>query len=83
MIYNILKTANAYENTVIKTGQVFLTTSQLANRLGVSRTTIWRYLKNDTSFPRPHHFGSMTRRWNLSEIETWENSRSENHTPSK
>lgn len=66
----------AYANTPAVPGQVYLSASQLGIKLGMSRTTIWRYLKNDPEFPQPFYFGKTTRRWSLADIETWINSRS-------
>lgn len=73
MIINLLKNTYAYANSPVKPDQIYLSASQLANRLGLSRTSIWRYLKNDPLFPRPVVFGKQTRRWKLSEVQAWEN----------
>lgn len=73
---NILANIRAYANTPAVQGQIYLSASQVSIHLGVSRVTIWRYLKNDQSFPRPIAFGTRTRRWRLLEIEAWLQSRS-------
>ena len=50
----------------------YLTLVKLAERFGVHRTTPWRWLKSDTSFPKPVKFSAGSTRWKLSEIEAWE-----------
>lgn len=69
--------SNAYPcaNTAPRPDQLYLSASQVANRLGLSRTSIWRYLKNEPNFPQPYKFGKTTRRWALEEIQAWEQSR--------
>ena len=56
-------------------GQLYLSASQVANRLGLSRTSVWRYLRDDPHFPKPYKFGKTTRRWLLDEVIQWEQSR--------
>jgi len=75
MVKSLLNVA-AFANTPPKLAQVYLSASQLAIRLGLSRTTIWRYLKNDPAFPQPLKFGKTTRRWCLDEVKEWETSHS-------
>ena len=36
----------------------YLSDQQLAERLSVSRQTIWRWLRADPLFPRPHKFSA-------------------------
>lgn len=45
-----------------------LTREQLAERLGVTRQTIWKRLKEDVHFPRPGRDGKFL----LSEVVAWE-----------
>jgi len=45
-----------------------LTREQLAERLGVSRQTIWNRLKTDVKFPRPGKDGKFL----LSDVVAWE-----------
>jgi|GEM_PF-2042219 len=73
IVMKILINAAAYANTPPQPGQVYLSTSQVALRLGLSRTTIWRRLKDDPTFPQPLKFGPVTRRWGLASIEAWAN----------
>lgn len=40
-------------------------------RLGVSRPTIYRWLDNDPTFPRPVKIGSHSVGWVESEINAW------------
>ena len=47
--------------------------AQLAARLGVDRSTIWRWYQAGT-FPRPHYLGER-RAWLLSDVEAWERER--------
>ena len=48
----------------------FLSVSDLAKRYGISRGTIYNWLKMQ-NFPQGTKFGKI-RRWTLEEIETWE-----------
>jgi len=72
----LLTKLTAYANTPAVSGQMYLSTSQLAIKLGMSRTTIWRYTRNDPDFPKPFYFGRTTRRWCLADVEAWIESRS-------
>lgn len=47
---------------------------QLAERYGVTRTTIWRWSRLD-EFPRPSKLGSGCTRWALRSVEAWEGGR--------
>lgn len=51
---------------------VLLRARDLKARLAISQTTLWRYCKQDPSFPRPILLPGGHRRWRLSEIEAWE-----------
>ncbi len=55
----------------VVSGQVYLTSAQLARMLCVSRTSLWRRIKDDKAFPKPVRFGKAMRRWSLPEIETY------------
>ena len=54
----------------------FLKVGELAEKLGVSQTTIYRWVE-DGHFPRPMVLGPETEsknssiRWSWSEVETW------------
>ncbi len=51
----------------------FLTIKEVASRYGVSRVTIWKWLKERrTGFPRPVQIGERTPRFRLSDLETYE-----------
>ena len=54
---------------------MYLSDRQLATRFGVSRTTPWRWLKTDPSFPRPVALSPGCTRWRIAEIEAWESAR--------
>ena len=49
----------------------FLTDRTLAERYQVSRSTIWRWLKDTPNFPHPVKLAGSTR-WRLSDLEKWE-----------
>lgn len=53
----------------------FLSDAQVATRYGVHRSTLWRWLKNDTDFPKPVALSPGCTRWRLIELEAWENKR--------
>lgn len=55
--------------------ETYLSDNQLATSYGVHRTTLWRWAKNDPSFPKPVKLGPQVSRWKLSEIEAWEKAR--------
>ncbi|WNK19358.1 AlpA family phage regulatory protein [Halomonas piscis] len=47
-----------------------LSDKRLANRLGVSRATIWRWAKAD-QLPRPVKLSPGCTRWRLADIDQW------------
>ena len=51
---------------------MWLSDLQVAARFGITRTTVWRWVKSDPSFPRPVSLSPGCTRWRLSEIEAWE-----------
>ncbi len=51
---------------------MYLSDEQLAARYSVSRGTVWRWHRNDASFPRPVKLSPGCTRWRLAEIERWE-----------
>lgn len=53
----------------------YLSDGQLAKRYSVSKVTIWRWSKQDPSFPKPKKFSPGCTRWLLAEVETWEANR--------
>lgn len=54
--------------------ETYLSDIQLAARYSVHRTTPWRWVKTDPTFPQPVSLTPGCTRWKLSEIETWEKS---------
>lgn len=60
-------------------GAVYVTDTALATRWSVSRPTIWRWHREDRSFPRAVKLGANCSRWKLSEIEAWELDREQSH----
>ncbi|QND83420.1 Prophage DNA-binding transcriptional regulator AlpA [Chromobacterium vaccinii] len=49
----------------------YIRPSQVAQRYTVARSTVYRWIKNDPSFPHPRKFGGITL-FDLSELERWE-----------
>jgi len=50
---------------------LFLSDEQLAKRYGVSRSTIWRWLRKG-DFPSPVKLGPGCTRWPLDDVQAWE-----------
>jgi len=48
----------------------FYRLSQLNKQLGVSRSSIWAWVKNG-SFPKPIKLGKNCTAWNSSDIDNW------------
>ena len=44
-----------------------------ANRFGVSRATIWRWVRGG-KFPAPVRLGENVTRWRVADVVEWENS---------
>lgn len=53
----------------------YISDKQLAEQFGVHRPTIWRWAKNDPTFPKPVRLSPGCTRWKLAEIEAWEAAR--------
>ena len=49
----------------------FCKDTDLAERFGVHRITIWRWVR-ENHFPRPVHFSKGCTRWNIEEVDKWE-----------
>lgn len=49
--------------------------TQLALRYSVHRSTLWRWVKTDPTFPQPVKLSAGCTRWKLSEIEAWDASK--------
>lgn len=52
--------------------ETYLSDQQTAARYSVHRTTPWRWVKTDPTFPQPITFSLGCTRWKLSELEKWE-----------
>ncbi len=50
---------------------IYLNVNQVAERLGVSADTIWRW-KRQGEFPKAVKLGGRTTRWRLVDVEAWE-----------
>lgn len=50
-------------------------TDELARRLGVTRSTIWRWIR-EGRLPPKHHYGPNSSGWLESELEEWWSTRS-------
>jgi prophage regulatory protein len=48
----------------------FLRDIEVAIRYDISRSTIWRWLK-EGKFPRPVKLGAASTRWLISDLEEW------------
>jgi prophage regulatory protein len=46
---------------------MYLTVSQVAERLGVSTDSVWRWVRTD-EFPKPYKIGPNCTRWKLSDV---------------
>lgn len=57
----------------------YLQDTHVAERYGVSRATPWRWLKTDSTFPKPVPLSPGCSRWRLKDLEAWERSKSPNH----
>ncbi|SBW14710.1 hypothetical protein BR10RB9215_C11548 [Brucella sp. 10RB9215] len=51
----------------------YLSVRVVARRYGVSVATIWRWSKEDQSFPKPYILRQGTTRWRLSQLLAFEN----------
>lgn len=46
--------------------------NQLGERYDVHPATMWRWAKNDPSFPKPVTLSPGCTRWKMSEVKAWE-----------
>ena len=51
--------------------QVYLSDKQLAERYGVARATVWRWIRT-SDFPKPRKITPGCSRWPISDVVTWE-----------
>jgi len=56
---------------------IYLTDRQIGARYNVHHLTPRRWLKTDPTFPKPVRLTPGCTRWKLSDIEAWENAKSE------
>lgn len=59
--------------------ETYFSVDQVAQRYGVHRGTIWRWLKSNLMFPRPVRLSPGCTRWRLSDVEAWEHHESADH----
>lgn len=57
--------------------EIYLSDKKVAQRYDVHRSTPWRWLKSDRTFPAPVLLSAGCTRWKLSDLEAWETQRSE------
>ncbi len=53
----------------------YLSDQQVAHRYGVHRSTPWRWVKADPTFPKPVILSPGCTRWKLVDIVVWEQTR--------
>jgi predicted DNA-binding transcriptional regulator AlpA len=53
----------------------YISDNNIAARFNVHRTTPWRWVNNDPTFPKPVKLSAGCTRWVLADIEAWEASR--------
>lgn len=56
----------------IRMPETYLSDVKLSVRYGVHRSTPWRWVNSDPTFPKPVKLSPQCSRWKLSEIEAWE-----------
>ena len=52
----------------------FIRLHDLTRRIGVSKATVWRWVKAGT-FPKPTKFGPHTTVWSVNEVDAWTRAR--------
>ncbi len=57
--------------------ETFLRDTDLANRYGISRNTVWRWQRERMDVPRPVRLSPGCTRWKLSDLVAWEKARAE------
>ncbi|MFD1912271.1 helix-turn-helix transcriptional regulator [Halodurantibacterium flavum] len=58
---------------VFQSPQLYLSVEQVAERLCVSKDSIWRWVR-EQNFPKPVKLSGRTTRWRLADILDWEGS---------
>ena len=54
----------------------YLNIEDVTARLRVSKSTLWRWIKEDL-FPKPIHLGPKAVRWKASDLAAWDRERTE------
>lgn len=54
------------------TRHTYISVQEIAERHGVHKSTIWRRLQLDPSYPKPVNLSARCTRWKLAELEAWE-----------
>lgn len=57
------------------TTPIYLTDNQVAARYGVSKPTVWRWVRTNPNFPAPVKLSTNCSRWTLASLESWESAR--------
>jgi len=52
---------------------IYFQDHEVGKRYGVSRASVWRWLKDDPTFPKPVALSPGTTRWRVDDLERWEN----------
>lgn len=55
-----------------QTATRYLTINEVALRYGITRATVWRWVKNDEQFPKPIKLSPGTSRWSLIHLVAFE-----------
>lgn len=57
--------------------ETYLSDTDIANRYGIARVTVWRWHRERPEFPRAIRLTPGCTRWKLSEIVSWEQAQAE------
>lgn len=47
------------------------TVDQVAEKLTISKATVWRYVRSDPQFPKPIKLSPGCARWRADEVDHW------------
>lgn len=62
---------------ITRPSPTYLSDVQVARRFGVHRSTPWRWLRADTSFPKPVSLSPGCTRWRLEDLVAWEHGKAQ------